>query len=182
MALFQQPSAQRGLRHDSGTKPYGPPTFDAIMHSRFIWLFVCLALTAVQPAAAEPPTLPNTLHSRAHLDHHHLALEEEDWHWLRHKSALTIGAVATESAPFNVSYDDHHYEGISADVSALIGQMLGVRIKVVPFATRDAALQALQADSIDLLGSYSSRPATADSLRFSRPFAEARLASGRRCA
>ncbi|RBJ78784.1 response regulator [Pseudomonas sp. MWU12-2534b] len=150
------------------------------MHSRFIWLFVCLALTAVQPAAAEPPTLPNTLHSRAHLDHHHLALEEEDWHWLRHKSALTIGAVATESAPFNVSYDDHHYEGISADVSALIGQMLGVRIKVVPFATRDAALQALQADSIDLLGSYSSRPATADSLRFSRPFAEARLALFRR--
>ncbi len=180
MALFHQPSAQRGLRHDSGTKPYGPPTFDAIMHSRFIWLFVCLALTAVQPAAAEPPTLPNTLHSRAHLDHHHLALEEEDWHWLRHKSALTIGAVATESAPFNVSYDDHHYEGISADVSALIGQMLGVRIKVVPFATRDAALQALQADSIDLLGSYSSRPATADSLRFSRPFAEARLALFRR--
>ncbi|MDP9529869.1 transporter substrate-binding domain-containing protein [Pseudomonas protegens] len=180
MALFHQPSAQRALRHDSGTKPYCPPTFDAIMHSRFIWLFVCLALTAVQSAAAEPPTLPNTLHSRVHLDHHHLALEDEDWHWLRHKSALKIGAVATESAPFNVSYDDQHYEGISADVSALIGQMLGVRIKVVPFATRDAALQALQADSIDLLGSYSSQPATADSLRFSRPFAEARLALFRR--
>nr|WP_233789323.1 transporter substrate-binding domain-containing protein [Pseudomonas protegens] len=180
MTLLHVPSARRALRYDSRLKSSCPPTFDAIMHSRFIWLFFCLALTAVQPAAAEPPTLPNTLHSTVHLDHHDLALEDEDWHWLRHKSELKIGAVATESAPFNVSYNDNYYEGISADVSALIGQMLGIRIKVVPFATRDAALQALQTANIDLLGSYSSAPATADSIRFSRPFAEGRLALFRR--
>ncbi|MGE8399662.1 MAG: transporter substrate-binding domain-containing protein, partial [Burkholderiales bacterium] len=145
------------------------------MHSRLFWLFICLAILSAQPAAAQPPTLPNTLYSTVRLDHHDLALEDEDWRWLRHKSELKIGAVTTEPPPFNVSYNDNHYEGITADVSALIGQMLGVRIKIVPFATRAEAMQALQTDNIDLLGSFSSEP-PADAIRFSRPFAEGRLA------
>ncbi|MGE8451573.1 MAG: transporter substrate-binding domain-containing protein [Pseudomonadales bacterium] len=145
------------------------------MHSRLFWLFICLAILNAQPAAAQPPTLPNTLYSTVRLDHHDLALEDEDWRWLRHKSELKIGAVTTEPPPFNVSYNDNHYEGITADVSALIGQMLGVRIKIVPFATRAEAMRALQTDNIDLLGSFSSEP-PADAIRFSRPFAEGRLA------
>ncbi|WP_404942161.1 transporter substrate-binding domain-containing protein [Pseudomonas danubii] len=145
------------------------------MHSRLFWLFICLAILAVQPAAAQLPSLPNTLYSTARLDHHDLALDDEDWRWLRHRSELKIGAVATESSPFNVSYNDNHYEGITADVSALIGQILGVRIKIVSFATRAEAMQALQAANIDLLGSYSSEQ-PAEAVRFTRPFAEARLA------
>ncbi|NBF06151.1 transporter substrate-binding domain-containing protein [Pseudomonas sp. Fl5BN2] len=145
------------------------------MHSRLIWLFICLAIMGAQPAKAQTLTMPDTLYSMVRLDHHDLALKDEDWSWLRHKSELKIGAVATESPPFNVSYNDSHYEGITADVSALIGQMLGVRIKVVPFATQEKAMQALQAGNIDLLGSHTSKQLT-DSIRLSRPFAEGRLA------
>ena len=83
------------------------------MHSRLFWLFICLAILAVQPAAAQLPSLPNTLYSTARLDHHDLALDDEDWRWLRHRSELKIGAVATESSPFNVSYNDNHYDNVN---------------------------------------------------------------------
>ncbi|MGC5701950.1 transporter substrate-binding domain-containing protein [Pseudomonas sp. NFXW11] len=143
------------------------------MHPRLFWLFICLATLAAPPAAAHSAQFPNTLYSTVNVDHHDLSLDEQDWQWLRHKSELRIGAVATEEPPFNVNYNDSHYEGITADVTALIGQMLGVRIKVLPFDTRQSAIQALQDGRIELLGSYDS--GHSDNLRFTRPFAEARL-------
>ena len=143
------------------------------MHSRLFSLFICLAIIGPQPALAQ--VLPHTLYSTARLDHHELALEDEDWHWLRHKLELKIGAVAQESAPFSVSYNDGRYEGITADISALLGQLLGVRIKLLPFQTHEEALQALQAGTIDFMGSYNSGHPDA-SIRHTRPFAEGRLA------
>lgn len=143
------------------------------MHSRLFPLFICLAIIGTQSAAAQ--ILPSTLYSTARLDHHELALEDEDWHWLRHKLELKIGAVAQESAPFSVSYNDGRYEGITADISALIGQLLGVRIKLVPFQTRQEAMQALQTGTIDFVGSYNSGHSD-NSIRHTRPFAEGRLA------
>ncbi|WP_306405758.1 response regulator [Pseudomonas protegens] len=146
------------------------------MPLRLIWLFICSLTIAAQTAAAQAPLMPNTLYSPVRLDHHDLILEQEDWHWLRHKSELKIGVVAEESPPFNVDYNDSRYEGITADVSSLIGQMLGVGMKVVPFASREQALQALQDASIDLMGSYDSPGPASDGVRFTRPFADGRLA------
>ena len=146
------------------------------MPLRLIWLLICWVSIAPQTAAAQAPLLPNTLYSAVRLDHRELVLEQEDWQWLRHKSELKIGVVVQESPPFNVDYNDSHYEGITADVSSLIGQMLGVGITVVPFATREQALQALQASSIDLMGSYNGPGQSSDALRFTQPFADGRLA------
>ncbi|WP_225926543.1 transporter substrate-binding domain-containing protein [Pseudomonas sessilinigenes] len=119
--------------------------------------------------------LPTTLYSTARLDPHELMLEEEDWRWLRSKQELKIGAIAAESPPFSVSYNDNRYEGLNADISALIGQMLGVSIKIVPFATREEAIEALKTANIDLLSSHSSERSE-HSLSFTQSFAEGRLA------
>ncbi|MFJ2455929.1 transporter substrate-binding domain-containing protein [Pseudomonas protegens] len=146
------------------------------MCSRLIWLLICLATIAAQSAVAQAPILSKTLYSAVRLDNHDLVLEQEDWHWLRHKSELKIGAIAEESPPFSVNYNDSHYEGITADISSLVGQMLGVRMQVVPFATREEAIQALQASTIDLMGSYNSYGQSSDAVRFSRPFADGQLA------
>ncbi|MFK3645676.1 transporter substrate-binding domain-containing protein [Pseudomonas protegens] len=149
------------------------------MHSRLMWLFIYLLINGAQPLAAQPLNLPNTLYSKVQLDHHNLTIAEEDWYWLRQKSELKIGAVATESPPFNIRYNDSHYEGITADITALIGQMLGMRIKVVPFASRTDAIQALQAGDIDFLGGYDP-VLPGPSIRLTQPYATSRLALFRR--
>lgn len=145
------------------------------MHLRLIWLFICLAITGAQLAAADTPSQPKTLYSPLLLDQQDLAIEDKDWRWLRHKSELKIAVAATGTAPLYVSYHDSNYEGITADVTALIGQMLGLRIKVVPFRTQEDARLALLAGDIDVITSYHSG-ATTDPISYTRPFAESPLA------
>lgn len=104
-----------------------------------------------------------------------MAIAEDDWAWLRHKGHLRLGAALDETSPFNVRLDDENYEGITADVATLVGQLLGMRIKVVSFDTHADAVAALAAGKIDLLGSHYSS-AGDSSLVLSQPYARDRLA------
>lgn len=130
-------------------------------------------------SAAMLPVEPQVLSSQLRIDRHDIAISSEDWHWLRRKGELVIGVSATEAAPFRVIDDDNQYEGISADATALIAQLLGMQVRVVPFGTDQDALQALQAGSIDLLSRHA-RQAPIDGLIFSEPYARDRLAMFKR--
>lgn len=145
------------------------------MHLRFIWLLICPFLLSVPVFAASLPVEPQVLSSQLRIDRHDVAISNEDWHWLRRKNELVIGVSATETEPFRVVDDDNQYEGISADASALIAQLLGVQVRVVPFSDDQAALQALQAGSVDLVSQHI-RQAPGQALIFTRPFARDRLA------
>ncbi|SDQ71184.1 multi-sensor hybrid histidine kinase [Pseudomonas sp. UC 17F4] len=145
------------------------------MHLRFIWLFICPFLLSVPVFAASLPVEPQVLSSQLRIDRHDVAISNEDWHWLRRKNELVIGVSATETEPFRVVDDDNQYEGISADASALIAQLLGVQVRVVPFSDDQAALRALQAGSVDLVSQHI-RQAPGQALIFTRPFARDRLA------
>jgi two-component system sensor histidine kinase EvgS len=99
----------------------------------------------------------------------------EDWLWLRHKSELKVGVSPSESAPFSIKAAENQYEGISADATALVSQLLGVQLKVVPFANDEEAEQALIAGKIDLISSHRSQ-ASRQKLIFSIPYTQDRLA------
>lgn len=116
-----------------------------------------------------------TLFSQLRIEHEDMAIAEDDWAWLRHKGHLRLGAALDETSPFNVRLDDENYEGITADVATLVGQLLGMRIKVVSFDTHADAVAALAAGKIDLLGSHYSS-AGDSSLVLSQPYARDRLA------
>ncbi|HBO7426988.1 MULTISPECIES: transporter substrate-binding domain-containing protein [Pseudomonas aeruginosa group] len=144
------------------------------MRSKLLLLFICLLLPAV-PLAATQAGASMTLFSQMHVEHEDMVIGEDDWAWVRHKGTLRVGVALDETAPFNVRLDDENYEGITADVTALVGQLLGMRIKLVAYATHAAAIEALGAGQIDLLGSHYSaleQPA----LVSSRPYARDRLA------
>ncbi|MBK5436001.1 transporter substrate-binding domain-containing protein [Pseudomonas sp. TH32] len=115
------------------------------------------------------------LASELHVDHHEMEASPEDWLWLRHKSELKVGVSPSESAPFSIKTAENQYEGISADTTALVSQLLGVQLKLVPFANDEDAEQALIAGSIDLISSTHSQTSRQD-LIFSTPYTQDRLA------
>lgn len=144
------------------------------MRSKLFLLFFCLLLSGGRLFAIEAhPSL--TLFSQLRIEHEDMAIAEDDWAWLRHKGHLRLGAALDETSPFNVRLDDENYEGITADVATLVGQLLGMRIKVVSFDTHADAVAALAAGKIDLLGSHYSS-AGDSSLVLSQPYARDRLA------
>lgn len=151
------------------------------MYLRILWLALCTFFLSSLAWAAMLPLAPQALSSQLNILRQDLGISPQDWHWLRHKAELRIGVSPDESAPFSVNTESHQYEGISADVTALVAQLLVLKIKIVPFANALAAEQALQAGSIDVIsrfGSYESN----QKLIFSNPYTRDRLAIFKRSA
>ena len=158
------------------------------MRSKLFLLFFCLLLSGGRLFAVEAhPSL--TLFSQLRIEHEDMAIAEDDWAWLR-QGHLRLGAALDETSPFNVRLDDENYEGITADVATLVGQLLGMRIKVVSFDTHADAVAALAAGKIDLLGSHyssagdsswcSANPTPVTDWRCSSGWGKAQLAGGSR--
>ncbi|CAI8882714.1 two-component system, NarL family, sensor histidine kinase EvgS [Pseudomonas sp. IT-232MI5] len=145
------------------------------MYLRLLWLILCTLSSNTLAQAALPSFAPHLLTSQTHIDRQDIGISTQDWRWLRHKAELKIGVSPDEPAPFSVNAESNQYEGISADVAALVAQLLVLKIKIVPFASALAAEQALEAGSIDVItrhGSYESNR----NLVFSNPYARDRLA------
>ncbi|SDU99555.1 transporter substrate-binding domain-containing protein [Pseudomonas mucidolens] len=147
------------------------------MYLRSFCLSIGLLLSSVQLLAA---TLP-VLSSQLRIDRHDIEISTEDWHWLRRKAALRVGVSETESAPFSVNAQGNLYEGISADATALVAQLLGLQVKIVAFANEQEARKALQAGSVDVISVHGSTELRSD-LLLSIPYARNRLAVFKRSA
>ncbi|MBF8757413.1 transporter substrate-binding domain-containing protein [Pseudomonas guariconensis] len=149
------------------------------MHLRTFCLSIGLLLSCAPVLATPLPVSPQVLSSQLRIGHQDMAISTEDWQWLRHKAELKVGVSATESAPFSVEAQDSLYEGISADVTALVAQLLGLQVKVVAFANEQEASKALQAGRVDLISVHGSAAPRPD-LLLSTPYAQDRLAVFRR--
>ncbi|MCQ3825423.1 hypothetical protein JEG41_11935, partial [Streptococcus agalactiae] len=63
------------------------------------------------------------------------------------------------------------YEGLTADYAGLLAMALAVPVKVLRYPSREAAIRALEAGDIDLLGSSNSFEAANPKLTLSAPYA-----------
>ncbi|WP_251863051.1 transporter substrate-binding domain-containing protein [Achromobacter sp. Marseille-Q4962] len=106
-------------------------------------------------------------------------LSPEDWRYLRAKGTLVLGTYSPDLAPLDVSYKQT-FKGISADVIALLGQQLHVRIEVEQLPGRERALQALKTGEVDLLASANHAEGSVDGVMLTRPYAPDRPALYRR--
>lgn len=149
------------------------------MHLRTFCLSIGVLLSCAPVLATPLPVDPQVLSSQLRIGHQDMAISTEDWQWLRHKAELKVGVSATESAPFSVEAQDSLYEGISADVTALVAQLLGLQVKIVAFANEQEASKALQAGRVDLISVHGSAALRPD-LLLSTPYAQDRLAVFRR--
>lgn len=126
------------------------------MYLRIVCLSIGLMLSCASVLANSLPAVPRTLASRLQIDRHDMAISIEDWQWLRHKAELRVGVSQTESAPFSVNVQDSLYEGISADVTALVAQLLGLQVKIVTYGNEQEARKALQAGRVDVISTHGS--------------------------
>ncbi|KTC63105.1 histidine kinase [Pseudomonas fluorescens ABAC62] len=122
---------------------------------------------------AHPPASPEhfNLLSRANsvqLDNH---LNKTQRQWLENKRELILGAAYPDYPPFDLTSSGRDYEGLTADYAGLLSTALAVPIKVLRYPSREAAIRALEAGDIDLLGSSNSFEAANPNLTLSEPYA-----------
>lgn len=80
-----------------------------------------------------------------------IVLDESDWSWLRHKNLLRIGSIAPDHPPFSITSNEKNYEGLTADLLGVIGDLLSIKIAVLRYPDQLSAYSALRNDEVDLL-------------------------------
>jgi two-component system sensor histidine kinase EvgS len=143
-----------------------------IMARRFFFLVLVLAGLGLSsaPWAQEGPGHYRLL-ARSLPTHLQLALTTAQERWLDSRHELVLGTSAPDYPPFDMTTSGGEYEGLSADYAGIIGEALGLRVRVERFASRDLAERALMLGQIDLLASANGYEAANHAITLSSPYA-----------
>ncbi|MFV3290079.1 transporter substrate-binding domain-containing protein [Pseudomonas sp. NY11955] len=98
-------------------------------------------------------------------------LTAEQRQWLQSRQELVLGTSAPDYPPFDITSGGRDYQGLTADYASLIGKALQLPVRVLRFASRQAAVEALRNGDIDLLGSANGYEANNDGVALSQPYA-----------
>ncbi|MEB0142586.1 transporter substrate-binding domain-containing protein [Pseudomonas sp. CCC4.1] len=134
--------------------------------SLFAGLVLCVPVLAA-PVRSE--TL--TLLSRSSSGHIEVPLDNTQRYWLQNKRELVIGTSAADYPPFDMTDSGRDYEGLTADYADLLRKALKLSIRIQRFASREAAIKALEDGQIDLLGTSNGFEAANQHLVLSIPYA-----------
>lgn len=120
--------------------------------SPWVRAVLCLWLIGLGPSAQGAQSLPFALvQPFAELDP--LALHTGERQWLEHNPVLRVGISIADYEPVDITIDRNRYQGISADYLSLIARRLGVQTRVLGYAKREEAIEALNSGDIDVLTS-----------------------------
>ncbi len=136
------------------------------------YLYLLAGLLLCAPVFAElpkPESFP--LLSRSGTYHMEVPLDKQQRYWLHEKRELQLGASAPDYPPFDMTVSGQDFEGLTADYAGILAKALNVSIKVKRFASRDAAIQALEDGSIDVLGTSNGFEAANQNMLLSAPYA-----------
>ncbi len=134
--------------------------------SLFAGLVLCVPVLAA-PVRSE--TL--TLLSRSSSGHIEVPLDNTQRYWLQNKRELVIGTSAADYPPFDMTDSGRDYEGLTADYAGLLRKALKLSVRIQRFASREAAIKALEDGQIDLLGTSNGFEAANQHLVLSIPYA-----------
>ncbi|WP_411389524.1 transporter substrate-binding domain-containing protein [Pseudomonas sp. MPB23] len=122
---------------------------------------------------AVPPSGPGhfNLLSRASSVQLESQLSRVQRQWLQNKRELVLGTAFPDYPPFDLTSSGRDYEGLTADYAGLLSKALALPVKVLRYPSREAAIRALEAGDIDLLGSSNGFEAANLNLILSEPYA-----------
>ncbi|KAA0987804.1 transporter substrate-binding domain-containing protein [Pseudomonas sp. ANT_J12] len=123
---------------------------------------VCAAPTAVENYS---------LLSRSTGGHLEVQLDKTQRQWAQNKRELILGSSAPDYPPFDLTVSGQDYEGFTADYAGILGQATGLPVKVQRYASRQAAIKALQLGEVDLLGTANGFEAQNPDIVLSAPYA-----------
>ncbi|MGF6094317.1 transporter substrate-binding domain-containing protein [Pseudomonas sp. 18175] len=130
-------------------------------------LCMCTAVLANHQAGPEHFTLLSRAGS-VQLETH---LNKAQRQWLQNKRELVLGTASPDYPPFDLTSSGLDYEGLTADYAGLLAKALALPVKVLRYSSREAAIHALEAGEIDLLGSSNGYEAANPNLSLSEPYA-----------
>ncbi|MFK0312624.1 transporter substrate-binding domain-containing protein [Pseudomonas sp. NPDC090233] len=133
-------------------------------------LGLMLALTSLGIQASEPEAKPYALLARSSTPPLQPQLSAPQRQWLQDRKQLTLGTSAPDYPPFDITSGGRDYQGITAEYANLIGKSLELPVRVLRYASRQSALQALKRGEIDLLGSANGYEASTEGLALSHPY------------
>ncbi|MVV48787.1 transporter substrate-binding domain-containing protein [Pseudomonas sp. PB120] len=129
---------------------------------------LCLGTSVL---AAPIPSEQYTLFSRSATGQLEVQLDSAQRQWLANKRELILGTSAPDYPPFDMTLSGHYYEGFTADYAGILGKTTGLPIKVQRFASRGAAIEALENGEVDLLGTANGFEAHNTDIMLSTPYA-----------
>lgn len=100
-----------------------------------------------------------------------LELSSEQKEYLSNKKSITM-CVDPDWEPFEIINKDGRYEGIAADLIALVSLRIGIKIEVVKTKDWDETLQFSKARKCDLLSFVNDTPKRREWLTFTKPIFE----------
>lgn len=112
-----------------------------------------------------------TLLSRATVGHLEVQLDKPQRQWVHNKRELIVGTSAPDYPPFDLTVSGRDYEGFTADYAGILGQAMGLPVKIQRYATRHAAIEALEHGEVDLLGTANGFEARNADIELSAPYA-----------
>lgn len=99
-----------------------------------------------------------------------LPLSSAEQQWLQRHGTLRVGVSLADYEPIDITSERNRYQGVSADYLSLIGSRLGVELRVLGFAQRSEAVQALKDGEIDLLTSANGYEQAIGGLAFTKEY------------
>ncbi len=85
---------------------------------------------------------------------------------------MILGTSAPDYPPFDLTLSGHDYEGFTADYAGILGKAIGLPVKVQRFASRGAAIEALEKKGqVDMLGTANGFEADNADIALSTPYA-----------
>ncbi|WP_160107680.1 transporter substrate-binding domain-containing protein [Pseudomonas izuensis] len=109
--------------------------------------------------------------SRSTAGHLDIQLDTSQRQWLQSRQELILGTSAPDYPPFDLTLSGHDYEGFTADYAGTLSQATGLPIRVQRFASRGAAIEALEKGEVDLLGTANGFEARNADIVLSNPYA-----------
>lgn len=124
-----------------------------------LWFVCCLTVCLFCSHLQAVPPQGLTIFSREKPIQPNFELNDQDWRWLGKKQELNVALYGAQNPPFDMALESGVFEGLSADYSLLVAHSLGVRIKVLRYPNRAAALEGLGQGQVDMLIDYADEKA-----------------------
>lgn len=127
-----------------------------------LWLVLCL-----DELRAEPSAQRLQLH-RAQVPQIQLSATQRQR--LEALSPLRVGVWRNDLEPLESTTERHRYQGISADLLALVQGLLGTEFALVGYASRQEVWQALRDGEVDIVTTAGAAERAVAQITFSRPY------------
>ncbi|WP_422420441.1 transporter substrate-binding domain-containing protein [Pseudomonas sp. GZD-222] len=136
---------------------------------KYVWLLIFSCAVFNYASANNDPVILKVI-GRSVIEPEQFSLNNSDSQWLAQKATLRIGISDPDYPPLDITTHTKEFEGITADYSALLGQLLKVRVEILSFPDRSTLIEALKRRDIDLIGSANAFEAVDPQLMLSAPY------------